>query len=209
LKTEIEFELSWWHGLSQLFIYAWNRLSSALFIGKLSLICFYFMFLSSFIRNIIFNRNMVSMPRDVTKLSKEEISKWVNSFDTVLSDCDGKFCRCFVPTIWLLLNLMIVTRYRNYYYTVQVFITLIYEYSCIIGVLWLENEVIEDSENVLNKFRDLGKKVFFVTNNSTKTREELLAKCHNLGFKADLVSISTHPYFYHHCYQYFRVRQLL
>lgn len=27
---------------------------------------------------------------DLTKLSKEEVKEWVNSFDTVLADCDGK-----------------------------------------------------------------------------------------------------------------------
>lgn len=29
---------------------------------------------------------------DLTKISEENVRTWVNSFDTVLTDCDGKFC---------------------------------------------------------------------------------------------------------------------
>ena len=36
----------------------------------------------------------------------------------------------------------------------------------------------------MNKFREIGKRVFYVTNNSTKTREDLVKKCEKLGFKA-------------------------
>lgn len=38
---------------------------------------------------------------------------------------------------------------------------------------------------MINKFQELGKKVYFVTNNSTKTRHEFLEKAHKLGFKID------------------------
>lgn len=53
------------------------------------------------------------------------------------------------------------------------------------GVLWFENDVIKNSELTMNRFRELGKRVFYVTNNSTKTREELVKKCEKLGFKAN------------------------
>lgn len=43
---------------------------------------------------------------------------------------------------------------------------------------------IPDSENVMNTFRKLGKRVFYVTNNSTKTRAEFLQKCTALNFEA-------------------------
>uniref|UniRef100_A0A0K8TSQ9 Putative phosphoglycolate/pyridoxal phosphate phosphatase family n=1 Tax=Tabanus bromius TaxID=304241 RepID=A0A0K8TSQ9_TABBR len=75
---------------------------------------------------------------DLTKLPAEKVKNWINSFDTVLADCDG--------------------------------------------VLWIYNDAIEGSANVINKFKGLGKKVYFVTNNSTKTRPEFLEKALRLGF---------------------------
>lgn len=44
--------------------------------------------------------------------------------------------------------------------------------------------VIQNSENVMNTFRKLGKRVFYVTNNSSKTRAEFLEKCKELNFNA-------------------------
>lgn len=31
---------------------------------------------------------------NLTSLSKEEFRKFVDSFDTVLADCDGMYCEC-------------------------------------------------------------------------------------------------------------------
>ena len=36
----------------------------------------------------------------------------------------------------------------------------------------------------------MGKRVFFCTNNSTKTREEYVKKCANLGFGGDKVNFT-------------------
>ena len=40
------------------------------------------------------------------------------------------------------------------------------------------------SADVVNLFRKLGKRVFYVTNNSTKTRDDLVNKCRALKFEA-------------------------
>ncbi|XP_055691575.1 glycerol-3-phosphate phosphatase-like [Lutzomyia longipalpis] len=50
------------------------------------------------------------------------------------------------------------------------------------GVIWLFNDALEGAPNVINRFLEMGKKVFFVTNNSTKTRDEFLVKARQLNF---------------------------
>ncbi|KAG8240466.1 hypothetical protein J437_LFUL010804 [Ladona fulva] len=76
----------------------------------------------------------------LSSLSKEDLKRFVDSFDTVLTDCDG--------------------------------------------VLWVENNAIEGSPEVLKKLRELGKKVFYVTNNSTKDRKDYVSKCLKLNYQA-------------------------
>ncbi|KAK6630255.1 hypothetical protein RUM43_014954 [Polyplax serrata] len=83
---------------------------------------------------------MVPMPKNLNTATANEIKKFLASFDTVLSDCDG--------------------------------------------VLWLEKQMIENSQHTMNKFFESNKKVFYVTNNNSLTREEFVEKCHSLGFKA-------------------------
>ena len=50
--------------------------------------------------------------------------------------------------------------------------------------------MIKDADNVVNKLQELGKKVFLVTNNSTKSRDEYVAKCAKLGFNCNEVCLS-------------------
>ncbi|XP_029046011.1 glycerol-3-phosphate phosphatase-like [Osmia bicornis bicornis] len=51
------------------------------------------------------------------------------------------------------------------------------------GVLWMYMNPLPNAAEVMNAFRSLGKRVFYVTNNSTKTREEFVNKCKILNFK--------------------------
>lgn len=76
----------------------------------------------------------------LTSLGENDLKSFINSFDTVLTDCDG--------------------------------------------VLWLGSERIPGADVALNTFRNLGKKIFYVTNNSTKSRDEYVDKFKKLGFKA-------------------------
>ncbi|XP_063224131.1 glycerol-3-phosphate phosphatase [Bacillus rossius redtenbacheri] len=62
------------------------------------------------------------------------------------------------------------------------------------GVLWLHDKVIPGAPETLNRFLELGKKIFYVTNNSTKTRDEFVAKCTRLGFKATKENILSTAY---------------
>lgn len=87
--------------------------------------------------------NMASVCREVSSMTDTEVSTWFDSFDTVMTDCDG--------------------------------------------VLWVGAEPISGSPEMINRFRDLGKRVFFVTNNSTKHRREYKTKLDKLGFGGTMV----------------------
>ncbi|XP_045617524.2 glycerol-3-phosphate phosphatase [Procambarus clarkii] len=82
-------------------------------------------------------------------LDESCIKEFLNSFDNVLSDCDG--------------------------------------------VLWCCDSVIGRANEAINQLRSLGKKIFYVTNNSTNSRDGYVAKCERLGFianKEEIVSAS-------------------
>jgi phosphoglycolate phosphatase len=80
------------------------------------------------------------MAVSLTSLNKEKVRNFIDSFDTVLTDCDG--------------------------------------------VLWLGNAAIPGSPNVIIQLQQMGKKVFYVTNNSCNTRDEIVSKCSTLGYPA-------------------------
>jgi phosphoglycolate phosphatase len=52
------------------------------------------------------------------------------------------------------------------------------------GVLWNGDFVIDGAPQTINKLKELGKNVIFLSNNSTKTRAEYKIKLNKLGFEA-------------------------
>ncbi|CAH0584323.1 unnamed protein product [Chrysodeixis includens] len=86
--------------------------------------------------------------------SKDQVQEFLNSFDTVLTDCDG--------------------------------------------VLWIDNNAIPGSAEAMNLFRKLGKKIFYVTNNSTKVRSDFAIKAQQLGFIASQEEILSTAYLVAH-----------
>lgn len=50
------------------------------------------------------------------------------------------------------------------------------------GVLWLFSDTIGDSPAVINRLKAMGKGVYFITNNSSKTRAEFAEKARSLNF---------------------------
>lgn len=99
-------------------------------------------------------------------LPREDIKQWMNSFDTVLTDCDGMMKVIADNSIMELIYLFNLS-----------------------GVLWLNAEIIGDAPKVVNRFKEMGKGVFFVTNNSTKTRGEFVEKAHSMNFNVGVEEI--------------------
>ncbi|XP_041986368.1 glycerol-3-phosphate phosphatase isoform X2 [Aricia agestis] len=91
---------------------------------------------------------------NLEEASPDKIQDFLNSFDTVLTDCDG--------------------------------------------VLWINNNSIPGSADAINYFRKLGKKIFYVTNNSTKIRSDFAVKAQQMGFIAEPEEILSTAYLVAH-----------
>ncbi|XP_073996000.1 glycerol-3-phosphate phosphatase-like isoform X2 [Rhodnius prolixus] len=59
------------------------------------------------------------------------------------------------------------------------------------GVIWLSSEVIPGALDAINGLKRVGKRIFFVTNNSTKSRADLLKKSLKLGFQVTVDEMIT------------------
>ena len=59
------------------------------------------------------------------------------------------------------------------------------------GVLWLNNKAIDGSAEVLNRLQELGKRVFFVTNNATKSRDTYVKLARERGYNITKEQIIT------------------
>lgn len=59
------------------------------------------------------------------------------------------------------------------------------------GVLWINNKAIDGSSAVLNRLQELGKRVFFVTNNATKSRDTYVELARERGYNITKEQIIT------------------
>jgi ribonucleotide monophosphatase NagD (HAD superfamily) len=57
----------------------------------------------------------------------------------------------------------------------------VYCFCIISGVLWLNNTPLEGSVEVINRLKELGKKVFLVTNNCNSTVNQYMNKTNAFG----------------------------
>lgn len=62
------------------------------------------------------------------------------------------------------------------------------------GTLYQGSKKIPGANTIVNYFRDIGKKVFFTTNNSTKTRKQIYERLVKLGIDARLEEVLTSGY---------------
>ncbi|GFR41253.1 hypothetical protein Agub_g1928 [Astrephomene gubernaculifera] len=62
------------------------------------------------------------------------------------------------------------------------------------GVIWLGDKVIDGVPETLDMLRGMGKRVFFVTNNSTKSRAGYMAKFQSLGLNVQAEEIYSSSY---------------
>lgn len=62
------------------------------------------------------------------------------------------------------------------------------------GTIYYGNKMIDGADKVVKKFRDSGKKVFFMTNNSTKSRKEIYDKLCNMGLECREDEVYTSGY---------------
>ncbi len=59
------------------------------------------------------------------------------------------------------------------------------------GVVYLGNRLVKGAIDGIKTIRDLGFKIFFITNNSGKTRAEVYEKLLKLGIKCDIADVYT------------------
>lgn len=108
------------------------------------------------------------------RLSATESSSTLAAVNTLVLDCDGRWgsglsCRCCCRSI----------------------ATRVLLWSCCIspclhptaGVLWRGSELMPDTVEALSRFRQQGKRLLFLTNNSSKSRRAYRAKFESLGIE--------------------------
>lgn len=136
-------------------------------------------------QQLISSSPITMQPKSCTDLATlttpAAIRRWLDSFDFVLTDCDGIIefqaqLRGFKNS-YRLVSSPHRRSHRRYYFFIHP-----------AGVLWDQGKSIEGSAETLNALRALGKRVFFVTNNSASSRAQQHEKAVSLGH--DVLEVS-------------------
>ena len=118
---------------------------------------------------IAFSRTMAC--QDLASMSPTEVKSFFDSYDTVLTDCDGVLWKGkFTTLTHIYFRTFPINNKFNFFFFKK------------------GNSPIEGSPEMIHKFREMGKRVIYVTNNSTKTRKDYVKKCADLGFGGSYVS---------------------
>lgn len=94
--------------------------------------------------------------------TQEQRDAFIDKFDSFLFDCDGK---CLIRDLYTLSTRLCT------------------------GVLWEGTKLIARVDEAMRKLRSKGKQMYFVTNNSTKSRDSFLKKLRGFGIDAELVCL--------------------
>lgn len=103
------------------------------------------------------------MTQILKEFDTDALRNWLDSFDVVLCDCDGKI---------LIEKLYKKLKNQNWISS---------------GVLWHINKLIPGSDKALDYFKECGKEIFLVTNNAIKTTEEFSEGVQQMGYNINKV----------------------
>lgn len=62
------------------------------------------------------------------------------------------------------------------------------------GTIYYGNDIIQGAKQTINKLKSLNKRIFYLTNNSTKSRKQIYIKLINMGIECDIEDIYTSGY---------------
>lgn len=109
-------------------------------------------------------------PVQLLNASKEERQQFLDSFDLVLTDCDG---------IYAVHGLQICT----------IFILIRGFHMILSGTVWDLDGPLEGASAAVNLLKEFGKRVVYVTNNSSRSGKEYDNRFKKYNFDATFVSI--------------------
>lgn len=107
----------------------------------------------------------MGQPKNLLSATKEERHRFIDSFDYILTDCDGNVMICLN---WLERVLAYILLFK--------------------GTVWDLVGPFEGASGAVDNLKDIGKRVVYVSNNSSRTEEEYDDRFRKFNFNANFVS---------------------